>query len=968
MRNNTPVTNVEIELRDGAFIVSKTDLKGQITYVNQEFIDISGFTQKELIGEPHNIVRHPDMPPEAFEDLWKTLKSGKPWTGMVKNRCKNGDYYWVEANATPVSEHGKVTGYMSVRSKPARVQIEAAEKLYREMREGRSKFRIHHGELIRPGLLNKLLRTVRNTSIKLRLGFLTLFFSLLLAGVGGYGLYGASGMNQSMEATINISSTLVSAVDATRQAQVDFKKQIQEWKDTLLRGNDPAAFDKYSKAFDQEGAKVRKNLNDAKTHMATLGIPSNSVDAALKAHSELEEKYHQALKSYDVDKKESAGIVDKMVKGMDRAPTDMIDSIVKAIQTEAKARLSEASKTSAETFSVQKTSTLVAVVLAILFGATWAVFIIRSIMKPLRIANEQLDRVAQGEFQHKIEIDQHNEIGALLENLKSMQIQTGFEVAETRRAANETMRIKVALDNATTNVMIADRDGNIIYMNKPVLAMMKNAESDIRKELPNFDADNLLGGSFDRFHKNPAHQRNLLSSLTATYKATVKLGGRTFYLAANPVIRADGERLGTSVEWIDATAEVKIEEEVNNIVTAALQGVLTERISLEGKEGFMRQLSEGINLLTENVSRVVDEINLTLSALAKGDLTQAVTGDYQGTFGEMKDNANTSIDNLKQLVGEIKEAVDSIGTASKEIAQGNTDLSQRTEEQASSLEETASSMEELTSTVKANADNAKQANQLAIDASDVAASGSGVVAQVVYTMDSINESSRKIVDIISVIDGIAFQTNILALNAAVEAARAGEQGRGFAVVAAEVRNLAQRSAAAAKEIKTLIGESVGNVESGSKLVGQAGQTMEEILMSISRVTSIMAEISAASVEQSAGIEQVNQAITQMDEVTQQNAALVEEAAAAAESLEEQAQNLSTSVGVFKLDSGMGSRAVATRQVAAPVSPRSPQSGGNPPVMPRAGTRTATVARPAAKSASKRPIKTAAGEDDEWQEF
>ena len=346
-----------------------------------------------------------------------------------------------------------------------------------------------------------------------------------------------------------------------------------------------------------------------------------------------------------------------------------------------------------------------------------------------------------------------------------------------------------------------------------------------------------------------------------------------------------------------------IVNDIQFLVLSAGQGDFSVKMDMAGKQGYTKTLSELLNQLSDVTEGGLTDIMRVAQALAHGDLTQTITKDYPGLFGQTSQGVNTTVDNLKKLVGEIKEAVDSIGTASKEIAQGNTDLSQRTEEQASSLEETASSMEELTSTVKANAENAKQANQLAMSSSDVAGKGGAVVGEVVGTMASINESSRKIVDIISVIDGIAFQTNILALNAAVEAARAGEQGRGFAVVAAEVRNLAQRSAAAAKEIKTLIGDSVEKVENGTKLVDQAGQTMEEIVTSIKRVTDIMAEISAASVEQSAGIEQVNQAITQMDEVTQQNAALVEEAAAAAESLEEQAQNLTTSVAVFKLDSG-----------------------------------------------------------------
>jgi len=292
--------------------------------------------------------------------------------------------------------------------------------------------------------------------------------------------------------------------------------------------------------------------------------------------------------------------------------------------------------------------------------------------------------------------------------------------------------------------------------------------------------------------------------------------------------------------------------------------------------------------------------------IANGDLSIAVEADAAHD-GSLLHSIKQMQATLTSVVGGIKDSSDTIATASGQIAAGNQDLSSRTEQQASSLEQTAASMEELTSTVKQNADNARQANQLAVSASEVAVKGGSVVSQVVDTMGSINASSKKIVDIIGVIDGIAFQTNILALNAAVEAARAGEQGRGFAVVASEVRSLAQRSAAAAKEIKTLIGDSVEKVEEGSKQVAEAGRTMEEIVGSVKRVTDIMGEITAASQEQTSGIEQINQAITQMDQVTQQNAALVEEASAAAQSLQEQAGSLVQAVSVFKLDAN----AVAT---------------------------------------------------------
>jgi len=304
--------------------------------------------------------------------------------------------------------------------------------------------------------------------------------------------------------------------------------------------------------------------------------------------------------------------------------------------------------------------------------------------------------------------------------------------------------------------------------------------------------------------------------------------------------------------------------------------------------------------ISRSIVRPLAQAVEVAETVAAGDLSARIEVHGRDEAGQLMQALKNMNANLAKVVGEVRSGTETIATASGQIASGNQDLSSRTEQQASSLQQTAASMEELTSTVKQNADNARQANQLAVSASEVAVKGGNVVSQVVDTMGSINASSKKIVDIIGVIDGIAFQTNILALNAAVEAARAGEQGRGFAVVASEVRSLAQRSAAAAKEIKTLIGDSVEKVEEGSKQVEEAGRTMEEIVGSVKRVTDIMGEITAASQEQTSGIEQINQAITQMDHVTQQNAALVEEASAAAQSLREQAGSLSQVVGVFRL--------------------------------------------------------------------
>ncbi|QDZ28829.1 PAS domain-containing methyl-accepting chemotaxis protein [Noviherbaspirillum sp. UKPF54] len=516
MRKNLPVTGAEYILKDSETIVSKTDLKGKITYVNRDFIDISGFSEEELLGAPQNIVRHPDMPPQAFEDFWRTLKSGKAWTGLVKNRCKNGDHYWVEANAAPIIENGKVTGYTSIRIKPSREQVEAAEAAYRTINAGDKTLEIREGMAVRRSPLDRL-NIAHKLSLKRKMGMAFGILALLFAANGAAAM----------------------------------------------------------------------GLANGTTALATAG----------------------------------AGLL-----------------------------------------------------LAILFNT----MLHSNIVAPLERARRDIERMSMGDLSCKIESAGDNEISRLLQSIRILQT------------------------------------------------------------------------------------------------------------------------------------------------------------------------------------------------------------------------------NVKLLVGQIKEATDLVNRGSREIATGNADLSARTESQASSLEETASSMEELTSTIQQNAQSAQEANKLAESASGIAARGGAAVGQVIETMGAIKDSSRKIADIISVIDGIAFQTNILALNAAVEAARAGEEGRGFAVVASEVRTLAQRSAVAAGEIKTLIVDSVEQVEAGSDLVDRAGNTMEEVVASITQLAEIMNHITLASREQRAGIEQMNQAITEMDAITQQNAALVEQSAAAAESLQEQAEKQWHLVGAFKL--------------------------------------------------------------------
>jgi len=772
MKVNMPVTSNEVKLREGEELVTKTDLKGTITYVNPPFIEVSGFTADELLGKNHNVVRHPDMPPAAFADLWSTLKLGRPWTKLVKNRCKNGDYYWVKANVTPVLNNGQVVEYMSVRTRPSEAEIAEADALYSQLNRDEVK-------LPDPSRL-----VTQNLSRKT--GMLAAGSVLLVA--------------------------LLAAVTAL------------------------------------------------------TGIGAAGYVAAL-----------------------AAGFITLLV------------------------------------------GTLITVK--------------RSVNTPLKKAMSTLRSLSEGEYHRVIPVEEPGEMGELNRTIKSLAIKLGFEVNDARENANRASRIKQALDNVSSNVMMADPDGNIMYMNDAVSRMMHNAESDLKEVLPDFNAENLLGRSIDDFHKNPDHQRSMIAALKDTFRGRITVGRRSFELIANPVTGEDGSRLGTVVEWTDITDQLMAERQIEELIQKASMGQLDSRLDVNVYQGFMKNVAEGVNQMLDSVVEPIKEMRNVLTGLSEGDLTRQMNGDFHGEFAHLNEAINTSMIKLQQMAGEIRHAGSSITTGASEIAHGNTTLSQRTEAQAASLEETAASMEEMTSTVKKNAENAQEANRLADNARKLAESGGDIAGKVVNSMDEISQSSSKIAEIIGVIDEIAFQTNLLALNAAVEAARAGEQGRGFAVVASEVRNLAQRSASAAKEIKELISDSVEKVEEGARYVDESGNALQEIMAAVENVSSIIGEIASASQEQASGIDQVNTAVNQMDEGTQQNAALVEQVAAASESMEEQARQLQKLVNFFRVDGSQPQPTPGTHQA---------------PGMAR--TEKADIQSPRSRSTAT------VSEADEWEEF
>lgn len=926
MRNNQPVTNQEVQLDEHSLIVSKTDLKGQITYINKDFLDISGFTETELIGQPHNIVRHPDMPIEAFADMWQDLKEGRPWTGLVKNRCKNGDYYWVLATATPIRENGQVVGYMSVRRKPTGQQVTAAESAYRLFREKKAGgLRILHGAVVKGGdsfFGNLALKT------KMIAGFGVLLAALAI--IAGVGLWGMGQTNESNSRLYNFRLQPTQALASIGKLMADNRSQL-----LLALQHDPN--NPNAKLHDHS---VDVHLKQIEANIAEVSVQWDVYKKGIRSedHQKLADAYVEARKRYVgegllVAKKavaenrfEDANTV--LLKVINPAYVEAAKHAEVLFKRNKDRSVQELEESESRYASIRMWAMLI-VALALAAGVFIAAAIIRSITRPIAEVIATFESLANGDFTRNVEIARNDEMGKVLQGLQSMQIQQGFNVAEANRVANDNLRIRIALDASSSNLRIADDDGMVIYANKGLLTTLRQIEPGMRERQPGFSTDTFVGSNIGAFYADSAAALKTLRELQTTRQVEMEIGGRIFNVVTNPIINDRNQRLGTVGEWIDRTAEINAQRSVAALISQASAGNLEARLDTSVLEGFYKELGTGINSLVETSGMAIGEIADLLSKVAAGDLTQTVSSEYQGTFGRLRDDANETVTKLRELVGDIQQSAETINTAAKEIAAGNVDLSSRTEEQASSLEETASSMEQLTATVRQNAENAKQANDLAAGAQSVAEKGGEVVGQVVYTMSSIHQASSKIADIIGVIDGIAFQTNILALNAAVEAARAGEQGRGFAVVATEVRNLAKRSADAAKEIKGLISDSVDRVETGNRLVDQAGRTMEEVVGSIKRVAKIVTDISEASREQSAGIEQVSLAVSQMDEVTQQNAALVEEAAAAAESLEEQAIHLAESVAVFKVtERGASAPRLAAPAQATPTSNKQKQTSGS----------------------------------------
>jgi methyl-accepting chemotaxis protein len=864
MKINEPVTDREVPFPEGSILVSRTDRKGIITYANPAFVAVSGYPENELLGRNHNVVRHPDMPPEAFQDLWDTVHAGCTWTGIVKNRARGGDYYWVRANVTPVPLADGEVEYLSVRTAATAEEKRAAEHLYAEVRAGRAKVprSLAVGSpwqlervIVGASALVAVLASAALLALVAGASHVVLYPLLLLVVIASAG------------AGIALHRHVLSPLrDATARLREFVSGEYFNWAVVTERG----AVGDLQQAIRSTQIKLGFEVTDAQRRANETARVQTALDCAstnvMVADADLNICYlnkavQNMLQEAELDLREHLPKFDSS-KVLGRS----IDQF-HAHPEHQRALLAGLRKPFASELQV-------------------GVRTFRIIANPvLSRSGERLGTVVEW---------------ADLTAQRTAERERAEREATERRYAAENLRIRTALDNVSSCVMMSDTDDRVVYMNRASEEMFGGIQDELARVVPGFSAARLLDSDINMLGPRRDGGKGGLLPVDGQVRRELAFGPVTLAFTASPVRDREGRRIGSVVEWVDRTGEIAMDDELEEIVAAARAGELSRRVAMEGKQGFFRHLAVAINALIDDLSGVFSELSESLAAMASGDLGRPVTHDYKGEFGRLKDSLNNTLLHLSRTVTDLNASATAVNTAANEISSGNGNLSARTEQQASSLQETAASMDQLTSTVRNNADNAQQANSVAGSARLLAEKGGEVVGRAVSAMEQINTASTKIAEIIGVIDEIAFQTNLLALNASVEAARAGEQGRGFAVVATEVRNLASRSADAAKQIKTLINDSVLKVKAGTELVNESGTTLGEIVLGVKKVGDIVAEIAAASKEQTVGIDQVSKAIVSIDELTQQNAALAEQTSAASASLYQKAQQVQGMLGFFKV--------------------------------------------------------------------
>ncbi|MCI4410136.1 MAG: PAS domain S-box protein [Thiotrichales bacterium] len=759
MRNNQPVTQKEYQLPAGALLVSYTDLQGNIIKANEAFVEASGYAWSELMGQPHNLLRHPDVPEQVFADLWATIEDDRPWSQIVKNRRKNGDHYWVLANTTPIrDDNGRITGYMSVRQPATREQIAGAEAAYRAISAGKAKLK--HGQV-----------------------------------------------------------------------------------DTI--GNH---------------INTLAHLNPQWTIIPT-GIASL---VAFLLH---------------------------------------LSGVVIGVWGE------------------------LFVTLLALLAAAHAMYFVSRIKESLTV----VDALANGKFDTPVNTFGENIAGVLARRLSSMQVRLGSSINDNNEMLLKSKRLEQALGTLHANVMVADQNRTIIYVNPSVVALLSRLEKDIQTVLPHFQANNLVGKSIDIFHKNPQHQITMLDNLRDTYVAKIDIAGHPLQLVTNPIFDDNKKRIGTAVEWQDVFMEQKIQSELANTLSQNAKGHVEARIQTQGLTGFYESLAKQLNDMFAATEIALTNYGKVMHALAQNDLTERVNADFEGLRGRVNSDMNASLSTLARTFATISHNMSQITHNIDQLNVASQESSHRTQETAASLQETAAAVEQITTSIQRASESTRQATDFAHQVRASAGKGVIVVNESVTAMTEIEAHSRKIEEITSLIDSIAFQTNLLALNAAVEAARAGEHGRGFAVVASEVRALAGKSADAARDIKGLIEETVGKIRAGSGKVQSTAMVLKEIETQAAQVEQLVESIASTSGEQATTMNEIHRTIESIDEMTQQSAAQAGELAAMSDNMSQQASEVAQLLAQFRLPAGTVSappRAVTANKRPATGLP-APKTTPNP---------------------------------------
>lgn len=723
---------------------------------------------------------------------------------------------------------------------------------------------------------------------------------VIVAVVGVNGITRLSKTNLAGFQSVKTENALLMAIE---KAHVHFKIQVHEWKNILIRGNDAESYQKHQAQFSYESQIVQAQLRVAAQLMSDLGLNPDEVKTLQRDHLDLGIKYAAAWQQFNSNDPQAGQAVDRQVTGIDRPTSAGMKTLEQRIETRFYEQIEQETRNSQRITETVWWEFIIALMLGVVAAVIFSVVMLRHLIHQLggepNYAAQIAQRIANDDLEMDIQVSK-NANNSVLAAMKTMQETLLQRLASERAIAAENLRIRFALDHVTIPITVSDDHHALVYINRAGQTLWQKICQNSGRNPSECDAAKMIGTRLSNYFEDEPTRAAYRAEFTEAHTLDTVLNKRHLRITVSPVRSSTGVYQGRVTQWLDRTTEVRIEQEIADLIRAAAAGDLTQRIAIADKDGFFRQLAEGLNQLMSIVANGLNDVATVLNAVAQGDLTRSMTAEYAGIFGQLKNNTNTTVKRLREIVIQISETTNTVNTAASEIAAGNANLAARTEAQASNLQQTVANMETLNAAVSRNADNAVKANGITRHANDVVKQGGDMVQSVVATMGAIQTSSNKIADIISVIDSIAFQTNILALNAAVEAARAGELGRGFAVVAAEVRNLAQRSAQAAKETKALIDDSVGRISEGVHLVEGTGRTMAEVVSSFQQVAMLITEISNASREQSGEIAEMTQAVGQMDAMTQQNATLVEQAAVGAESLSDQARSLADIVSVFRV--------------------------------------------------------------------